>query len=362
MDPKETIRLTTDDLYTPRVEAFVEEQAVLGRALPDAPPRPLLARIVYSSSFYLAMAGMVGALTGWVILEPFFAAEERAGLGMEEDGVSFTALLLFPSVAGGVGLLLGAAEGIMCRNPARAATSALVGLGIGFVGALIATFFAGIVFITMSSLAVSVGPPGENGMPTGFGLLVFMMGRGGCWAVFGIPAGLGQGVALRNRHMAINGLVGGAMGGLLGGFLFDPIYLLSGAPEVATVSRGIGFALIGLLVGMFVGLVEGWTKTAWLLMQAGPLAGKQFVIFRNPTTIGSSPKCDVYVFKDPAIEPKHALIHDRGGRFEIEDQGTADGTYVNGRPVTRAYLNHGDQIVVGATMLEFSTRERSGSR
>ena len=90
------------------------------------------------------------------------------------------------------------------------------------------------------------------------------------------------------------------------------------------------------MVGLFVGIVEQWTKSAWLLMKAGPLAGKQFVVFRNPTVLGSSPKADIYLFKDEAIEPRHALIHDRGGRFEIEDMNTADGTYVNGIPDQKA--------------------------
>ena len=128
-----------------------------------------------------------------------------------------------------------------------------------------------------------------------------------------------------------------------------------------TVRRGsaaaIGLTLIGLMVGLFVGMVEQWTKSAWLLMKAGPLAGKQFVVFRNPTVLGSSPKADVYLFKDEAIEPRHALIHDRGGRFEIEDMKTADGTYVNGIPVSRQILKAGDQIVLGKTVLEFALKE-----
>ena len=111
------------------------------------------------------------------------------------------------------------------------------------------------------------------------------------------------------------------------------------------------------MVGLFVGIVEQWTKSAWLLMRAGPLAGKQFVIFRNPTVLGSAPKADIYLFKDEAIEPRHALIHDRGGRFEIEDMDTADGTYVNGIPVKRQILKSGDQIVLGKTVLEFALKE-----
>ena len=89
----------------------------------------------------------------------------------------------------------------------------------------------------------------------------------------------------------------------------------------------------------------------------GPLAGKQFVLHRNPTVIGSSPKADIYLFKDEAIEPSHALIHNRGGRFEIEDQNTPDGTYVNSIPVKRQILKSGDQIVIGKMLLEFSIKE-----
>ena len=128
------------------------------------------------------------------------------------------------------------------------------------------------------------------------------------------------------------------LGGLLGGLLFDPISVLFNATERATLSRGVGFTIIGLLVGLFVGLVEGWTKTAWLLMRAGPLAGKQFVLYRDTTVLGSSPKAEVYLFKDEAIEPRHAMIYNRGGRFEIEDCNTRDGTYVNGVPITRQLL------------------------
>ena len=115
--------------------------------------------------------------------------------------------------------------------------------------------------------------------------------------------------------------------------------------------------IIGLSVGLFVGLVEGWTKTAWLLMRAGPLAGKQFVLFRDTTVLGSSPKAEVYLFKDEAIEPRHALIYNRGGRFEIEDCNSRDGTYVNGVPIRRQALNHGDQVVLGKTVLEFQLKE-----
>jgi hypothetical protein len=185
-----------------------------------------------------------------------------------------------------------------------------------------------------------------------------MMGRATAWAGAAIPAGIGQGIALREWKVVLNGLLGGVLGGLLGGLAFDPINtVFKTADGGAAPSRAIGFTLIGLMVGLFVGIVEQWTKSAWLLMKAGPLAGKQFVISRNPTVLGSAPKADIYLFKDEAIEPRHALIHDRGGRFEIEDLDSADGTYVNGIPVRKQILKSGDQIVLGKTVLEFALKE-----
>jgi hypothetical protein len=258
-----------------------------------------------------------------------------------------------------IGLFLGAAEGMMCRNLRRAAICGTVGLGIGFAGGLIGLFAAGVIFTITVNMALPFWK-NRNQMPGGMALLILMMGRGMAWAVAALPAGLGQGIALRERKVIVNGLLGGVLGGLLGGLLFDPIDIMLSSPGNASASRAVGFTTIGLMVGLFVGLVEQWTKTAWLLMRAGPLAGKQFILFRSPTVLGSSPKADIYLFKDAAIEPRHALIHNRGGRFEIEDLGTPDGTYVNGIPVQKKIiLQSGDKVVLGKTVLEFVLKEAS---
>jgi len=235
-------------------------------------------------------------------------------------------------------------------------------LVVGFIGAFIVFLPAGMLFGLMKRIAFNVWDnPQRNTMPTGLPLLILMMGRSAAWAIFAIPAGIGQGIALREKKVAINGVVGAVLGGLIGGLLFDPIsFLLLTADGQAVASRGVGFAAIGCFVGLFVGLVEGWTKTAWLLMRKGPLAGKQFILFKDTTVLGSSPKADIYLFKDDAIEPRHATVVNRGGRFEIEDCNTPDGTYVNGIPIKSHVLSDGDQIVLGKTVLEFSVTEASG--
>ena len=91
-------------------------------------------------------------------------------------------------------------------------------------------------------------------------------------------------------------------------------------------------------------------------MRAGPLAGKEFVLFKSPTVLGSSPKCEIYLFKDADVDPRHAQIRRTGSRHEIVDLGSRTGTLVNGRRVQRAVLQDGDQLVVGQTVLEYSER------
>jgi len=347
---QEPLRLTTEELFTPRVDAFLDEQAMLNRVLPESETQSFIVRLFYSSYFYLSLASGLGAFIAWLILEPFID---------DKRGLDVGSLLIFPTVMGFVGLFLGAAEGIMSRNLQRAAICAAVGLGIGFAGGFVALILAEIIFSIMGTIAFQFWKnPQQGQMPTGLAFLILMMGRGAAWAVAAIPAGIGQGIALRERKVVLNGLLGGVLGGLLGGIAFDPISLVFIASDgQAWPSRAVGFTLIGLMVGLFVGIVEQWTKSAWLLMKAGPLAGKQFVIFRNPTVLGSAPKADIYLFKDESIEPRHALIHDRGGRFEIEDMDTSEGTYVNGIPVKKQILKSGDQIVLGKTILEFALKE-----
>jgi hypothetical protein len=316
--------------------------------------RSWIIRVIYANWFYLALCSMIGALVGWAPVEPFFSDNSLHELEIAD-------VLMFPIVTASIGLFLGAAEGLFCRNPGRAAKCGAVGLGIGILGGLVAWLPSEMIYgIGVQMAAQLSGDMGPDDMPTGLGLFALMVGRAAAWSLAAIPAGMGQGVALRERKVILNGIVGAMLGGLVGGLLFDPIYLL--LPKIgdeAILSRAVGFAVIGGFVGLFVGLVEGWTKTAWLLMQKGPLAGKQFILYKDTTVLGSSPKADVYLFKDGAIEPRHALITNRAGRFEIEDSGTPDGTYVNGIPITQARLNDGDQIVLGSTVLEFSMKETS---
>src|SRR3954452_24789005 len=125
---QQPMRISDTDLMDARVEGYLEEQAMIRRAVGEMPERSLFQKIFYSSYFYLGLAGLIGALVGWGCIEPFFVDRD---LGNKESS-HIAHIMLFPVTAAAVGLFLGAAEGIISRNFLRALLCGAVGLGIGF--------------------------------------------------------------------------------------------------------------------------------------------------------------------------------------------------------------------------------------
>ncbi len=234
--PQEPIRLSADDLFAPAVDAFLDEQEMVNRAMPEVRPQPWILRFLYSSYFYLSLASGLGAMVAWMMIEPFMNEGQERTL--------WVGILLFPAVAGFAGLFLGAAEGIMCRNLERALICGSVSLAVGFLGGAVCLIPAGLIFAIMGRVAATMAGNGQmQMMPTsGIGLAIFIMGRAAAWAVAAIPAGLGQGIALREPKIIVNGLLGGVLGGLCGGMLFDPIYLIFVQGRSATAGSAVASA------------------------------------------------------------------------------------------------------------------------
>jgi hypothetical protein len=269
---------------------------------------------------------------------------------------SAAGLLLFPLIAGLIGLAIGAVDGIVCRTIKRALLSGAIGLLVGFIGGFFSSIIAGLVYAPLNQLAVGQM---EAGTFTPFGFFVQTTGRGLAWCLAGMAMGLGQGIALRSKRLLFYGFIGGVLGGLLGGLLFDPIDLLVLGTEKtsAHLSRLIGFVVIGASVGAMIGLVELLARDSWLQMVKGPLAGKEFIIFKDSMKIGSSPRNDIYLFNDIQVAPVHSRIQTSGDICEIENLSEQNPVLLNGHPVRRSRLHNGDQITIGQTIFVFQTRK-----
>lgn len=71
-------------------------------------------------------------------------------------------------------------------------------------------------------------------------------------------------------------------------------------------------------------------------------------------TVGRAPRAD-FVVDAPLVSRLHCrLSMDGDDRLDVEDLGSTNGTYVNGRKVRRAPLRAGDTLKVGR--VEFAIR------
>ena len=186
-----------------------------------------------------------------------------------------------------------------------------------------------------------------------FGKLMFARIVG--WGIFGLFVAVAPGIVLRNPKRFVIGMAGGLLGGIAGGALFDPISFV--IPN-AMISRFIAICAIGLVAGIGTGLIENVAKTGWLRVVGGVIAGKQFVVYKNPTYLGSSPQCEIYLFKDTQINPQHAALHTVPGGYELEDLRSQSGTFVNGQVISRTRLRNNDQIQVGSSTFVFQEKQR----
>lgn len=77
------------------------------------------------------------------------------------------------------------------------------------------------------------------------------------------------------------------------------------------------------------------------------------------TTLGRDVN-NAIVIEDPFASSDHAVLTYRGRSWYIEDAGSTNGTYLNGRPITQlAPMGFGDEIGIGQVRLRLE-RPRGG--
>lgn len=92
---------------------------------------------------------------------------------------------------------------------------------------------------------------------------------------------------------------------------------------------------------------------ALLKVLTGILSGKIVELDSEPVVVGRHPDCHIRVLDD-TVSRRHAQISYRDGRFFVEDLGSRNGTYLNGRKVTAsARLMHRDKVSIADTAVEY---------
>jgi pSer/pThr/pTyr-binding forkhead associated (FHA) protein len=97
----------------------------------------------------------------------------------------------------------------------------------------------------------------------------------------------------------------------------------------------------------------GINGPALVVRSGGGRAGETFPLDTDETTVGRSPDCDIFL-DDVTVSRKHAVVARKGDRFEIEDLGSLNGTFLNRRRIeSAAPLDDGDELQVGKYRLTF---------
>jgi hypothetical protein len=307
---------------------------------------------IYTSSLAVASGVKISPV-------PFQAGKNDAEKGSSGKSMA-TAFLLFPLLGALIGLCVGCADGLLSRTYLKALKAGGLGMLIGGAGGLISGIIASIFYAILGAL---VGSLELNPFTSAPGFILQVVRRTVAWSILGMTLGLGQGIALKSKKMVLNGFLGGTLGALMGGLLFDPIDILVLSKgqydpfRTAGVSRLVGFLVTGGFVGFMIGLVEQLNKDAWLVMTEGPIKGKQFILYKDVTRIGSSPACEIYLFKDPAVAPEHAVIRKIHDGYLLIDNSSKSGVTVNGRKRAEHKLDDGDLVQVGKARFSFSLRK-----
>lgn len=275
-------------------------------------------------AYYYAILGAIGGLIGWQI-------SDRLGLSFLSN------LYLSEAIVGaliglGVGLLIGATEGVVTLSPARALRACLVsgplGLAAGAVGLPLGEFFFQLVGAEV-------------------------VGRALGWGLFGLLLGLAEGVT--GGVQMWKGALGGLIGGLLGGTLLEGARRWLGDP---LAGKAAGLVLLGASVGAFIALIAVLLSRAWLEVTSGKLKGAEFILDKFMSATGPSAiigsdalKADI-ALPDPDILPQHAILNGAGTHFMLRDMSVS-GTYVNNRRVEQAQLSDRQRIRIGNTELVY---------
>lgn len=84
----------------------------------------------------------------------------------------------------------------------------------------------------------------------------------------------------------------------------------------------------------------------------GAYAGQIFAI-SGLVVIGRESERDIALVNDSTVSRRHASISAENGGFIIKDEGSANGTFVNGAKITEQKLTPGDEIQLGGSRFRF---------
>jgi pSer/pThr/pTyr-binding forkhead associated (FHA) protein len=293
---------------------------------------------------FKALAGLIGGAIGWLPVE--IASSGHSLTELQTGWTLFTGFASMALMAGMIGGMIVAAEDQSLAITPAMRRRFLRGFFICLAISIPETYFSNRIFTSI--LAAGGWTVNRSGSEF-FLVLARVIG----WSLMGLMLGAGVGLASLSLPNILKGALGGLIGGFSGGLVFD---LIGSVSQTGLFSRLIGFSVIGLAIGLFVGLVQELTKAAWLTVEAGRLKGRQFRLEGTTIGIGRAEENPVGLFGDPAVQARHAVIERKGSSYILRNMAVQAGAFVNGNRVELVELKEGDTIRIGGYELGFHTR------
>lgn len=344
MADEDRIEISLDDLDgEPSTFPAVGRETVQLPRLPKAPaPQPvdvggpataptLGTRLGANTVIVGVVAGVVSGAVGSVVAK-------LVNDGFIPDRTDIHEGVLAAVVGTLLGFLLAAWPDLSVGAVGRGLREGAIGASVGGLAALVALGVADTVY---DAVGADADEDGES-----LALPLWL-----AWVIIGTLAGAGLGLRGGTRKV-VNGALGGFAGGALGGLLYIQ---LAGDEAAEFGPQTLAVILTTTGIAVAIGLVERIRREAWLQIVAGPLSGKEFILYRDQVVIGSTAAADIVVTKDQHILPVHARLLRSPDQTVVRAEPGAS-VMVNGRPTMNARIRHGDTLEVGSTQILYSER------
>ncbi|MBI3829230.1 MAG: FHA domain-containing protein [Planctomycetes bacterium] len=97
---------------------------------------------------------------------------------------------------------------------------------------------------------------------------------------------------------------------------------------------------------------------ATLIVIFGGKEERTYTLDRPRMVVGREPQCEIAI-DNLGISRQHCALVSKGDAFVVQDLGSANGTFVNGKKIVEHFLNDGDEIFLGKYVLKFKNETQT---
>src|SRR5262249_53866273 len=95
---------------------------------------------------------------------------------------------------------------------------------------------------------------------------------------------------------------------------------------------------------------------ARLVTTPGPLKGAVFEVPEGEWSVGGA-TANQFCLNSAAVSRRHCVFIGSSGQFALHDLDSHNSTLVNGQPITKRPIVHGDEVRIGESVFLFLTGE-----